>query len=67
MVLSSEGRVIISGNHKEVFFDVAMIIRAFYDTTLEKGLSEHEAMEVIAEAGKCAFSEEFNAMLSEKR
>lgn len=67
MVLSSEGRVIISGNGKEVFADVAMIIRAFYDTTLERGLTEHEAMEVIAEVGKCAFSEEFNAMLSERK
>lgn len=67
MVLSSEGRTIISGSGKEVFFEVAMIIRAFYDTTLERGLTEHEAMEVIAEAGKCAFSEEFNAMLSERK
>lgn len=67
MVLSSEGRVIMSGSGKEVFADVAMIIRAFYDTTLERGLTEHEAMEVIAEAGKCAFSKEFDAMLSEKK
>ena len=66
MVLSNDGKVIISGNGKEAFFDVAMIIRAFYDTTLKRGLSEHEAMEVIAEVGKYAFSEEFDAMLSEK-